>query len=366
METKIINNDWEILVKFFPEKWEEKALELGALVRKRKIDSAQTLLKILMLHLADGQSLRAAANYASEANICNINDAALLNRLRLSGNWLQWMCHQMVNELHSYFPDNSIGGKFRIRLVDGTTICEPGSTGTDWRIHYSFNLNTLKCDSFKVTSPKIGENLNLFKIRQKELILADRGYCKRKGIKHVKKNGGDVVIRFHSTNLPLFTRRKKLINVLEKLETLDTDTIGDWDVWFKDPEDESLIKGRLCAIKKSEEAIGISVKKILRNASKKGRQVKDETLEFAKYFIVFTTVNRHKLKGEEVFLLYRGRWQVELVFKRLKGIVGIGHLPKKNEESCIAWLHGKMLVALLVERLQQEALFFSPWGYPIK
>ena len=366
METKTIKNDWEILVKFLPERWEEKALELGALVRKRKIDSAQTLLRILMLHLAEGQSLRAAANYANEANICNINDTALLNRLRLSGNWLQWMCYQMLNELHNYFPDNKIGEKFRIRLVDGTTICEPGSTGTDWRIHYSFNLNTLKCDSFKITSPKTGEHLNLFAIRQGELILADRGYCKRKGIMHVKNGGGDVIIRFHSTNLPVFTRNNKPFNVLKKLGTLDGDTIADWDVWFKNPEDQSLIKGRLCAIQKSEEAIEISVKKVLRNASKKCRKVREETLEFAKYFIVFTTVTRHKLKADEVLLLYRGRWQVELVFKRLKGIIGIGHLPKTNEESCIAWLHGKMLIALLVERLQIEALFFSPWGYPIK
>lgn len=103
----------------------------------------------------------------------------------------------------------------------------------------------------------------------------------------------------------------------------------------------------------------------MQEASKKRRKLRPETLEYAEYVIIFTTVNRHAFKKKDVLTLYRGRWQVELVFKRLKGIVGVGHLPKKDPESCIAWLYGKMLVALLVERLYREADFFSPWGYPI-
>ena len=165
--------------------------------------------------------------------------------------------------------------------------------------------------------------------------------------------------------MPLCTRRGSRFSVLDKLNTLDKNGFGDWDVWFKDSDDNSFIKGRLCAIRKSEHAIKLAQKKILSKASSRGRKIKAETLEYAKYIIIFTTVSRHNLKVEEVLMIYRNRWQVELVFKRLKSIIGIGHLPKINEESCIAWLHGKMLVALLVERLHLEAIFFSPWGYPI-
>ena len=68
------------------------------------------------------------------------------------------------------------------------------------------------------------------------------------------------------------------------------------------------------------------------------------------------------ISGGGFFILYRWRWQVELVFKRLKGIIGVGHLPKKDPESCIAWLYGKMFVALLVERLYREADFFPLGG----
>jgi len=101
-------------------------------------------------------------------------------------------------------------------------------------------------------------------------------------------------------------------------------------------------------------------------ASKKGKELRPETLEYAEYITLFTTASRRNLKGEDVLSLYRGRWQIELAFKRLKSIIGVGHLPKSDATSCIAWLYGKMFVALLVERLYREAESFSPWGYPLQ
>lgn len=365
METKAIKDDWEVLTRFLPKDWELKAQELGALVRKRKIQSAQTLLRVLLIYLADGKSLRATAAYAYEAKICDINDVALLHRLKASGSWLRWMCFELLKEFHNQPFPQRFGKKFRIRLVDGSVVCEPGSTGTDWRIHYSLQLNNLVCDTFKITTPKTGESFKQFTVESGDLLIGDRCYCTRKGIKHVVGNGGNVLVRFHSTCLPLFTYRGKSFSILEKLRSLKRCTQGDWNVWFRDPDNETLTKGRLCALRKSEGAIAVAKKKILQEASKKGRKVRPETLEFAEYVILFTTVSRHIYKKKEVLTLYRGRWQVELIFKRLKGIVGVGHLPKKDPESCTAWLYGKMLVALLVERLYREADFFSPWGYPI-
>jgi hypothetical protein len=48
---------------------------------------------------------------------------------------------------------------------------------------------------------------------------------------------------------------------------------------------------------------------------------------------------------------YRLRWQIELVFKRMKSILGLGHLPKKDPISSQAWLEGKLFVGLLIERM---------------
>ena len=58
--------------------------------------------------------------------------------------------------------------------------------------------------------------------------------------------------------------------------------------------------------------------------------------------------------------MYRVRWQVELAFKRLKSSMGLGGCPSGRTLSGRAWLHGKLLVAMLVERLLGAAEAFSP------
>jgi hypothetical protein len=47
----------------------------------------------------------------------------------------------------------------------------------------------------------------------------------------------------------------------------------------------------------------------------------------------------------------------------MKSLLGLGHLPKKDPASARAWLHGKLFVSLLVERMVEAANSFSPWGY---
>jgi Transposase DDE domain len=358
-------DDWEILLSFLPAGWAEKAVELGALARKRKIVSAETLLRILLIHLADGKSLRTTAAYSQEVELCDINDVALLHRLRASESWFKWMSQMLVKGLKNPGTLEPISQKFRVRIVDGTAISEPGSMGSDWRVHYCVQLPNLQCDTFTITGSEVGEDFQRYYVEQGDLLIADRGYCKRAGICHVLDNGGDVLVRFHSSNLPLFSYKGKPVEPLKYLRTLEAGKYGDWNVWFRSPVDNQLIKGRLCAIRKSKEAIEIAKKTLRTKASRQQRELRPETLEHAEYVSLFTTVNRFSLKAEDILNLYRDRWQIELVFKRLKGIIGVGNLPKQNPESSIAWLQGKLFVALLVERLHQEAEFFSPWGYPI-
>ena len=64
--------------------------------------------------------------------------------------------------------------------------------------------------------------------------------------------------------------------------------------------------------------------------------------------------------------MYRLRWQIELVFKRMKSIMTLGQRPKRDPLSAKAWISGKLLVAMMVERLRLEAESFSPWGYPLE
>ena len=79
--------------------------------------------------------------------------------------------------------------------------------------------------------------------------------------------------------------------------------------------------------------------------------------------MVFTTVAASRLSVSEVLEWYRVRWQIELVFKRLKTLAALGALPKYDDQSARAWLYGKLLVSLLGQKLERLGRDISPWGY---
>lgn len=174
--------------------------------------------------------------------------------------------------------------------------------------------------------------------------------------------GGDVIVRINLTNVPLVKNNGKPFPLLARLRTLTGTKLGNWDVWV--PYENVILPGRVCALKKNKRAAEKARTKALRENRKKGHRVKPETIEAAGYIFVFTTLD-YRFGPVSILEMYRGRWQVELAFKRLKSIIGIGHLKKSDLEAAKAWIHGKLLVAFLIEALIVAGESFFPWGYPI-
>jgi IS4 transposase len=66
-----------------------------------------------------------------------------------------------------------------------------------------------------------------------------------------------------------------------------------------------------------------------------------------------------------VLELYRLRWQIEMKFKTLKSVLHLGNVPARTDETLRVYICAKLLIALLIDSLLDEADSFSPWGYPI-
>lgn len=88
-------------------------------------------------------------------------------------------------------------------------------------------------------------------------------------------------------NLPLFTYKGGTLEPLKLLRTLDAATHGDWNVWFRSPVNGDLIKGRLCAIRKSKRSHRACKKKLRIKASRQQQELRPE-LEHAEYVSLFT------------------------------------------------------------------------------
>jgi hypothetical protein len=365
--TVAIDEDFDYLLSFLPPEWQDKARELGALRRCRKIPGARVLLRLLLIHLAEGCSLRETAVRARQGGLIEVSDVAIMDRLRSSGEWLRWMSTELMARWVASAPAAVFGSRFSVRLVDATHVKEPGPTGSCWRLHYAVELPSLRCTQLEVTSgggTECGESLCRFAVRPGELFIADRGYGAPRGIAHVVDGGGQVLVRFGWRNLPLENKRGGRFDLLARLRRLEGAAVGDWPVWIK--HGARRIAGRVCAVKKSRQAAERARRQARLRAQKHGETIRAQTLEAAGYVFVFTTVAADQLGAADVLEFYRGRWQIELVFKRLKSLVGLGHLRKSDPKAACAWLHGKLLVAFLVEALRAGGESFSPWGYPLQ
>ncbi len=57
-------DNWPVLLSFLPQSWREQAKSTGALIRARGIAGPDELLRILLIHLANGCSLAETAAHA--------------------------------------------------------------------------------------------------------------------------------------------------------------------------------------------------------------------------------------------------------------------------------------------------------------
>lgn len=351
-------DNWAVLRSFLPAGWEAMARQSGALRRARDFPDAESLLRVLLLHVGEGCSLVETAVRARQLGI-TVSAVAVFKRLRASEQWLRWLAEQLRGPQRLALPSQ---GRV-VRLVDGTSVSEPGSTGTDWRVHYAINLANLQCDHFELTDVQGGESLRRIPVHAGDILIGDRLYANAAAAAHVVQAGGDLLVRLHRSALPLFDAANKRINPLRLFRSLRVGHIQQWLTRTPGPNGQ-WVAGRLLAVRRSTQATRVVRARMNRYAKKHRKVISAESWRAAAYFAVWTTLPE-TFSASAVMELYRRRWQIELAIKRLKSLLGLGHLPKKDPPSARAWLHGKLFVSLLVERLVEAANAFSPWGYEL-
>ena len=363
-----LGTDWEAVMQVLPAQWQNKALELHAVRRQlRNFENVASVLRVLMIHLADGCSLRETAMRAKEGGLADVSSVALFKRLRSCGPWFQWITQELVSAMALPQASGALLAGRRVRLMDGSTVSEPGATGSTWRVHYALNLQTLGCDEVHVSDASEGESLTRYLIQPGDVVMADRGYANRRGLLHVLQHQGDVVLRTGPSKITVHDAQGQVLDLLKPLRKLRVGEAGDVQVWLpckaggKSDKLDKPVPMRLCAYRKTHAQRRAAVKAIEQEARRKGTQVKEQTLEAAGYVMVLTTLMQPS--ASQIMELYRRRWQVELAFKRLKSLLQLGHLKKVDAQGAQAWLQGKLMVACLIETLALMAERFSPWGY---
>jgi hypothetical protein len=358
----LLNSDWELLLELMPEGWQDQVKALGGFskLRRDKVDTPEKWLRLVLLHGGVGLSLQQSATCLSLSEGVSISKPAVWKRLEGTAPAVTWCVQQLLHE--AVAPELWAGG-YRARGVDGSWVAT-GRRGVEARLDWAVDLRTLQCVEVVLGDRSQGESLTRFTVQKGDLLIADRGFARAPELAEVVGREAHVIVRWGRCSTVPQRRDGKRVDILPWLQAHEgAGDVIQRPVWLPYGEDQQLA-GRLCAVELGPEAAERAQQKARRAAQKKGYEVEADTLAWARWVVVFTTVAGDRLSAAQVLELYRGRWQVELSFKRLKSLLAADQLRAVRPEAVQAWLLSKMLYALLIQQFLSAGGAFSPGADP--
>lgn len=331
---------------------EATAREFNALKRRRKIRSAEALLRLALIYGPGGQSLRSAAALAGDAGIAELSDKAVEGRLRKMGDWLGHILSLLLAARKGVQRPPDAAG-LDIALVDGSLICAPGK-GATWRLHARYDPGRGRFADLHISDAKLAERVDRTRIDPGQVVITDRGYARVRDFQATLKAGSNFLTRIGWRSLRLRDAAGEPLDVITLLP--ETDTLGEHIVHLA-----GIAQGlRLVMQRLPPEAAERQRKKRTRKSNKAGHKIDPRTVKAAGYLMVLTSLPAETVPAARIIELYRNRWQIELGFKRLKTLGGIDALPASHPELARTWLLAHLIAAVLTDDLAQQITALPP------
>jgi hypothetical protein len=348
-----VTNDWDSVRSYLPANYRELAQELKQLQLQygnAKIRSADDLLRLVLLHVGADLPLRQTVALMAEAGGPVVSHVRLHKKMFRAVPYLKALVTAMVDTSDAQ-PER--WGGYDVVSVDASAVCGPGAETTDARLHVQLRLADLEIVTVRVEGLHIGESFKRFPWLAGQLAVGDRGYCNAPGIGAVVERGADVLVRVNRGSLPLADPNGDAIELMRWLRDLEGHDAHERPVIIHDREQDRVIPGRLVAMRLPAAQAEKARARLKREL---GNKVTALDREAAAYVVLFTTAAKSRLNATRCLDLYRVRWQVELLFKRWKSLCGFDRLPNYLDETILAWLYAKVLLALLMQRMAVSAL----------
>lgn len=353
-----MNEDSKTIRGYLPAGWEEAARSEGALQRSRKIKTAADLLDLNLFYLSEKGSFHNTAILMKYGTGIELDKEAVRKRIKGSWKWLRWMGHRLCLERgYAMEPPQWLVDR-RVLLVDATDVALRGSETSDYRLHYMFNLFEYTCLQTELTTiAGGGERLDRYALSSGDIVIADRGYGTIRGMEHVRKAGAGFLLRLRTNAFTLYDEDRGKIELAARLRQLRAWEELSLDCFYKDERDH-MHPVRIVATRKDDLSAQNTARKLSRIASRKQEgKPSASSQEMANYIVLATNLPD---TTSQILALYRARWQIELVFRRLKGLFSFGEPPGTNPDSVKAWFYGKLLMAALCEAMTKQEPLFPP------
>lgn len=338
---------WPYLQTLLPQDMEESAHQTGALVRCRNVPNAQALMRMALAYAVSDLSLKDVAAWAASLGVAQITGPGLFYRLRESEQWLKRVLAQTLEREISDTPRG-----LRLRIVDATVINGPAAKGTDWRAHVLINPITGGFESVELTDSSGGEGYGRNPVEAGDVVLGDRVYATARGIHSVRQVGAHVVVRLNPHTLRLCSLNRQRIALVSREKSVPQVGAVEFAVLVPIPPAKKSKSHKPWKLEQAVEWIP-------------ARAVAGRTRD-GKVIWVLTTLSETQLPEVCVLRLYRFRWQIELLFKRLKSLLHLDALPTREGPTAKSWMLARFLAAALAQKLLEPSGALSPWGYDLR
>lgn len=319
------------LLRLTPEALESSARESGAIKRERKIRDAMTLLLMLLAYVASDYSLKDTAALFGDGRLPRVRAASLHERLVKSEAWLEsLLSYALTGDTAQVVP----AGARWLRLVDASVVNGPGSKGTDWRLHVLADQSSGRILAVSVRDASVGESAALHPLDAYGMFTFDRGYSHAPNIHALVRSGGSFIVRVAAQSIMICDGEKHRLNLAQLADRVPAE--GAYEMPVRIPLRP---KGRTCAgWHLTKDVPFVRARLIGMRLGAKGVMWLLADIE-------------NTLPAGEICALYRYRWQIELLFKRLKSCAHIDALKSRKGPSARPWLLAKLLFAVLAQEL---------------
>lgn len=342
--------EWEYVRTLLPADLEDSARTAGALLRCRNVPDAAALLRMALAYAVSDLSFKDVAAWASSLHVAEITGPGLFYRLREAENWLEHILAEVLAE-----GVERSSSTWPVRVVDATVINGPGEkTGgkrIQWRAHVLIDPVAGAFRRVELTDTRGGEKLGRHHLQAGELVLGDRAYATARGLHAVQQAGAHALVRCTPANLRTCDERHQRIYLAEK--DAQVPNVGAVEFPITIPVPPKRTKSH--RIWSSDKAIAWIPARAVAARTRSGQVI-----------WIITTLGAMELTTLQVMALYRLRWQIELLFKRLKSLLHFDALPSRQGPTAKSWMLARLLAAALAQRLVQPSGPLSPWGYELR
>jgi len=301
-----------------------------------------------LAHTVSDLSLKDEAAWAHGLGVAQITGPGLFYCLRESEAWLEQVLAKTLQDQVRI----EVGSKLQLRVVDATVVNGPGAKGTEWRAHVSIDPGTGGFRAVELTDTHGGEGYGRHRVMAGELMVGDRAYATARGLMAVQSAGAFALARMNPHTIRLCDAQRNRISLHEKEGEVPQIGGVEFNVLVPLPPDNSSRSHKSWPLRRAKAWIS-------------ARAVAGRT-RLGEVISLLTTLPVEQANPCEFMQIYRLRWQIELLFKRLKYQFHLDTLPSRQGPTARSRMLARFLAAALAQELVQPAGPLSPWGYQLR